>query len=142
MTLDYTDVRRLLAAARLAPSLDRVFGAATHGFCLHPPCSEAEIEAVEARAGIRLPEDYRRFLLGAGNGGAGPGYGMMTLQRSLTYVAVEADLTRPFSHRKAWNLEGGTPAAASYGDPRHVTGSIEVAEYGCGIEARLVVCGP
>src|SRR5436190_14460376 len=116
MTLDYTEIRRLLAAARLAPSLDRVFGAATHGFRLHPPCPEAEIEAVEARAGIRLPEDYRCFLLAGGNGGAGPGYGLKTLQRSLEYVAVETDLARPFPHREAWNVESDTPGAAAYGD--------------------------
>ncbi len=142
MTLDYTEIRRLLAAARQAPGRDRVFGAAEHGFRLHPPCSAAEIEAVEARAGIRLPEDYRRFLLAAGNGGAGPGYGLNSLQRSLQYVAVESDLTRPFPHREAWNVENDTPGAAAYGDSMHVAGSIEVADYGCGIEARLVVRGP
>ena len=56
------------------------FGAEHHHYRLNPPLPLEEIEAFEEKFDIRLPEDYRHFLLEVGNGGAGPAYGVLRLK--------------------------------------------------------------
>ncbi len=56
------------------------FGADSHKYRLNPPASEETIAAFETRFGISLPEGYRDFLLRMGNGGAGPFYGLYSLE--------------------------------------------------------------
>lgn len=60
---------------------------------LNPSIGLNELEAVETRFGCRLPDDYRHFLLTIGNGGAGPGYGLFSLEKALEYGG---DLSKPF----------------------------------------------
>lgn len=57
----------------------RVFGSDSHSFEMNPVLSEKEIQRFEAKHGIRLPTDYRMFLLHVGRGGAGPAYGLFDL---------------------------------------------------------------
>lgn len=57
----------------------RCFGSETHHFELRPPLSEETIATFERERGLRLPDDYRAFLAGVGNGGAGPFYGLLSL---------------------------------------------------------------
>jgi hypothetical protein len=52
------------------------FGASEHGFRLVPPLSEADLHRACETYAIELPEDFRRFLLEIGSGGAGPCYGL------------------------------------------------------------------
>jgi hypothetical protein len=52
------------------------FGSEKHRFKLNPPLAEATIAAVEKQHTVQLPNDYRLFLAAAGNGGAGPYYGI------------------------------------------------------------------
>lgn len=66
--LQYVFVRR--------HSLDE-FGAEAHQFAMHAPITEHDLTAFESKHGVRLPEDYRAFLLAVGNGGAGPYYGLL-----------------------------------------------------------------
>src|SRR5437899_422192 len=56
------------------------FGSEKHGFRLNPPLTEAELDAFEKKNHVRLPNDYRTFLKDAGNGGAGPFYGLLPLE--------------------------------------------------------------
>jgi hypothetical protein len=45
-----------------------------------PPIAERELRSFELEHAIRLPEDYRRFLLEIANGGRGPYYGLLSLE--------------------------------------------------------------
>ena len=69
-------ILKLLEQARTKdPDFER-FGADSHQYKLKAPASEEQVQKFEEQQGIRLPEEYRDFLLYAGNGGAGPYYGL------------------------------------------------------------------
>ena len=73
-------ILKLLAQARTKdPDFER-FGAYSHQYKLSAPASEEAIQAFEEQHGIRLPEEYRDFLMLVGNGGAGPYYGLYGLE--------------------------------------------------------------
>jgi hypothetical protein len=44
---------------------------------IHPACSQEQIAAAEVALGFALPVLYKRILLEIGNGGFGPGYGLI-----------------------------------------------------------------
>ncbi len=69
----------LLEKARQADSDCKQFGADHHKYQWNEPASLKEVEAFEKDMGILLPQEYRDFLLFAGNGGAGPYYGLFSL---------------------------------------------------------------
>src|SRR5690242_1566976 len=52
------------------------FGKGRHHFNLQKPLEEETIAEFEAEHGVRLPEEFREFLLYAGGSGAGPYYGL------------------------------------------------------------------
>ena len=69
-------ILKLLEQAKAKDSDFVRFGADSHQYKLSPPASEETIQKFEEQEGIRLPEEYRDFLLFVGNGGAGPYYGL------------------------------------------------------------------
>jgi hypothetical protein len=72
---------------KLLKDLDKkllVFGSETHQYKSYPQSND-EIESFESKLGIRLPEDYRQFLQEIGYG-AGPYYGLYSLERSLSVL--------------------------------------------------------
>jgi len=76
-------IRSKLAHLRERDPHHAVFGSETHGYG-HGLCvGEEPIRTVEEESGIHFPEGYRQFLLQVGNGGAGPGYGLLTLEASV-----------------------------------------------------------
>ncbi|HWY33924.1 MAG TPA: SMI1/KNR4 family protein, partial [Nitrosopumilaceae archaeon] len=68
-----------------------VFGAFMHKYELNAPLAEESILKFERKYSVQLPPDYRNFLLVIGNGGAGPYYGMETLENSLFNSLDECD---------------------------------------------------
>lgn len=65
-----------LQALRQADPKWQIFGAYQHQYRFGPTLSSKELAELEERYAIRLPEDYRAFLMQIGNGGCGPGYGL------------------------------------------------------------------
>jgi hypothetical protein len=77
------ELRALLNKAKAVDKYCYQFGAKSHQYQWNPPASVEEVEEFEQKIGVRLPEEYRDFLLLAGNGGAGPYYGLFSLQKIL-----------------------------------------------------------
>ncbi len=73
-------IYELLDKARKVDSEYKVFGSDRHKYQLNPPVSMDEVLKVEAEFNIKLPEDYVYFLTEIGNGGAGPYYGLYSLE--------------------------------------------------------------
>ncbi|MER5478313.1 SMI1/KNR4 family protein [Streptomyces sp. NPDC002734] len=77
----WVGVRERVLALTAVPAGDRVFGARGHRFFLEAPLTPAELNDLEHRIGVSLPEEYRGFLLQVGAGGAGPSYGVYPVRR-------------------------------------------------------------
>ena len=74
------ELRQLLKKAQNLDANCKRFGANVHNYQWNPPASIKEIEAFEQEIEVKLPEEYRDFLLLAGDGGAGPFYGLFSLK--------------------------------------------------------------
>ena len=83
------------ALATADPQLRR-FGAARHRYALRPPLGAGELAAVEQRIGAALPDELRAFAAEVGAGGAGPGYGVVTIDAAAAY-AVSAPAGAPWT---------------------------------------------
>ena len=103
-TFPIEELRSLLEKARATDANLKQFGAEHHKYQWNPPASLKEIEAFERETGISLPNGYRNFLLQAGNGGAGPFYGLFSLEQVKGWLS--------------WQVEPGeTPYLALGTDP-------------------------
>jgi hypothetical protein len=91
-------IQEKLVAAKQADPQFNVFGASSHKYQMAPPVTEADIRQFETSYSIVLPDCFREFLLGVGNGGAGPFYGIYPLG-SLVNELVEDP--RPFLMKPA-----------------------------------------
>lgn len=136
---------RLAAMTEQDPELKR-FGADYHGYRLRPPLADRTIRSFERESGVRLPESYRRFLAEVADGGAGPYYGVLGLTEQLDDEDAVHDLREeclapgflatPFPYTRA--IPGpGKGSRARY----ELSGTLVIAEAGCGMFARLVVTG-
>jgi hypothetical protein len=68
-------IKAKLPQARAADQQYKVFGASGHRYQMMGPVPAADLQALEQRYGIRLPDDYRLFMEEIGPG-AGPFYGL------------------------------------------------------------------
>ncbi len=73
-------IYELLEKAKKVDSAYKVFGANKHKYQLNPPVSRGEVLKLEADFNIKLPDEYVYFLTEIGNGGAGPYYGLYSLE--------------------------------------------------------------
>jgi hypothetical protein len=156
------DLERLQSAAKPL----NVFGAKSHGFKLHSPVTESTVSNFEKKYGIRLPVDYRQFLIEVGNGGAGPYYGVFKLgemddnhkfAKWKENDGFVGKLTLPFPHTKAWNDLTGKPDddyddleeydqrwnefERKYWNSENINGAIPVCHLGCALRQWLVITG-
>lgn len=128
-----------------------VMDADRHKYQLSPPLSEEVIANWEARAQVKLPEEYRLFLCELGEGPAGPGLGM----RKLTETNITPHLKQPFplvepflglgsidtsklDPEQEW--ETYKEFAAEWGKIP-ADGSLLLTHYGCDIYGKLILNG-
>jgi hypothetical protein len=135
------EIRQMLDAFRGSDKRFFRFGASTHKYALNPSLTEEQIQAFEAKNNVRLPEDYRQFLLQLGNGGAGPYYGLYTLEEGL--VNQDPDfLSRPFPYTSAWQEYPTSEESDAYiFDDLHIQGTLRLCHEGCGYYNFLVITG-
>ncbi|TNE43378.1 MAG: hypothetical protein EP343_33925 [Deltaproteobacteria bacterium] len=123
------------------------FGADSHKFLLGSSLPEREVQAFESRHDVRLPEEYREFLLHVGHKGAGPYYGLLALEDWNDGYPIDPDelsedalgqpspVTAQLTQEEWEDLWESEPVRA-------VQGSLTLAHHGCGIYAMLCVSGP
>ena len=162
-------VRRLQELAR-KDKKRKVFGSAAHDYQLNPPLDLRTVEAFEAEHGVELPDDYKLFITGIGNGGAGPFYGLFPFghddEGAWNFGVLVGDVGKPFPHNEAWNLtegfwenepdppEGISEAEedrlweewdkeleAHYWNTDFVNGAIPICHLGCALRQWLVIHG-
>lgn len=133
------------------------FGSEKHGFRMNPKLTESEITDFEKKHGVRLPEDYRQFLLKVGNGGAGPYYGIQPLEEwnhVATWINDIDDeenpgdyLSRPSPFHPGMSREEKTwKEELKKEDPGFAwesiyQGAIALAHQGCTYYSMLIVSG-
>jgi hypothetical protein len=165
--MPYESVRSAIEAVKQRDPAFELFGASSHRYQLNSRLSEPEVVEFESRYGIRLPEAYRDFVLNAGDGGAGPYYGVFRLgMMDHGYGESEwkegefvGSLRDCWPHRQAWNLpiEALTvPAGLSrdasdiaqdeidkkYWNAALVAGALPICHHGCALRDWLVITGP
>ena len=94
-----------------------------HDYILRPVAQESEVVAFERAMGVRIPEDFRDFILQVCNGGPGPGYGMSGLPIRVKKV------------NDNFQMKAFDPNDAA------MDGCLELSNQGCGIYDYLVIHG-
>jgi hypothetical protein len=92
-------VAEKLARLKKSDAERRVFGASSHEYTLNPTLTEEAVADFERKRGVRLPEEYRLYLLQVANGGAGHFYGFLALEDD-DGVAVRANAPFPLTADK------------------------------------------
>lgn len=154
-------IERIKAKFDRLKQLDKnfeVFGSEKHKYSFNKPKSEKELAEFEKRNGIKLPEDYKTFLIEIGNGGAGPYYGLEPIGNGL-YADLDYrdksdtnDLSKPFPHTQHWNLDFGEITDQNedeyfeqkdkeYFQNKWANGLLRISNFGCGVSMNLVVNG-
>jgi SMI1 / KNR4 family (SUKH-1) len=153
---------------QLSSKRNAIFGAESHSFKLRGVLTEDAVFAFEQRHKVRLPEDYRQFLIQVGNGGAGPFYGVFPLgfvddNFNLREWHKDDDpvgnLGEPFCFNQAWNDLSIMPEPdlldhdeaeyyrlqksfeEAYWSSCLVNGAIPICHEGCAIRVLLIVSG-
>jgi len=156
LAIELESVRNRLAELKRKDKKCNIFGSKSHKYRLNERISEEEVSAFEKNFSVLLPLEYRQFLTEIGNGGAGPYYGLESLNDSLY---TDLDYKRPgelinpsipFPFVDAWNMEfkgdleddsAYEAHTAEYYSDKWETGILKVCNYGCGVSINLVVTG-
>ena len=131
-----------------------IFGSGSHRYRLGPTLSVSALAEYEGRLGVRLPIEYRLFLIRIGHCGAGPYYGFFSLDDRDPQDITELDqIQKPFVWTEAVNpYDWENPCGMEdvWWDEEveerrqvilRVPGTIYVCHYGCAIRFFLIVKG-
>ena len=139
-------ILKLLEQAKAKdPDLMR-FGAYSHKYKLSAPVGEETVQKFEEQEGIRLPEEYRDFLMFVGNGGAGPYYGLYGVEAekkelhdshgSRLYRVQEEPVIYPKMSDEDWERVAGSEDRHPY------VGVLPIGSQGCTLMTGLMLAGP
>jgi hypothetical protein len=144
-------LKRKLDLLRTLDKNMELFGASEHKYQLNSCIALSDLEALENENKIKLPADYRDFILYFSNGGAGPYYGIFPLEKLVIGVPGHL-LTQPFLYKSWWNgikppdwwnyEQTSIQREMDYFDEYHLQGSLRVAHEGSGYYLLLVLTGP
>ena len=81
-----------------------VFGSEEHRYSFNPVLTENEITSFEKKHNLTLAEEYRLFIKEIGNGGAGPFYGLLSLEDNEDQ-SVNLDFDFPFDAENPLSLD-------------------------------------
>ncbi len=99
--------KKLEQAMRKDTSL-KVFGASSHKYKVNEKLTEKELADWQAKNRVTLPKPYTQFLTKVGNGGAGPYYGMYSIEKAASYTDKNALATKCVLHpgmtKEDWNV--------------------------------------
>ena len=138
---------------RILHKLDQVrqkgltcFGAEAHKFRLNSPLDQHEVLRFEEEHQIRLPEDYRNFLVLAGNGGAGPYYGLYKLDQWKDFIEwvcdeVPADILSLPCPLRSDMVRDNDWESRLEGCVSPYQGLITLGTQGCTYEMGLIITG-
>lgn len=129
----HDDAARL---ARVDPKRLR-FGAAAHDYAFRARLTAARVEAIARDTGSVLPEDYQSFLIEVGDGGCGPGYGLVPLDHpaQLAWMGKRCHLDGALTPVRDPDPE----TKAYYDSDARLDGTIILADHGCCYLSVLVV---
>ncbi|MEG4407798.1 SMI1/KNR4 family protein [Microcoleus sp. MON2_D5] len=134
----------------------RFFGVDRHQFQFNRPLSSDKIDVWEAKYKVSLPLEYRSFLEQIGNGGAGPYYGILPLEKwdhGISFSEKDTLLKCPsqpcllleqYKNEESWGVEVvGEDWEEKYDQETWAPecGTITVCEFGCGGFFNLVLNG-
>jgi hypothetical protein len=119
------------------------FGSNQHRFRLNRCLSESAISKFEVKHRVRLPEDYREFLLRVGNGGAGPYYGLLPLEKWADAMMEDHPdyLARPSPLRPDMPADIRWEETLQCPWEELFQGTLALSHHGCAYYALLVVTG-
>ncbi len=108
---------------------------------LGPCLEESTIRSIEQQHRLIIPDDYRRFLMEVGNGGAGPVWGLFHLEESIqrAYADTPDFFEQPFPHIVAWEEPDEVCGTENN---EYATGSLPICNFGCAIKFILILIGP
>ena len=83
-----------------------VFGASSHKYRIYEKLTAKELADWQAKNQVTLPEPYTQFLTRVGNGGAGPYYGIYSIEKAASYTGSALTtkcVLHPGMTKEEWN---------------------------------------
>lgn len=138
MSRSWSSLHDKLRRLRALDQTCQVFGADRHEYQLRPLASPAALETKEHTLGTSLPPALRRFYMKMGDGGAGPKYGMWSLDTMRTYRPAE-----PYPGVAHYRQQADVDDTG-YFEVSHdvLRGLLALIPAGCGHEVCVVSTGP
>lgn len=148
-------MNNLIDKVKKLKSLDKnfsIFGSTSHKYQFNVKLSNNQLFNFENNHKIILPEDFRKFILHIGNGGCGPDYGLLKIEKGILDVphypkeSEIINLSNPFRFDTLWNLEYQGDEEyqqweEKYFDSKWCDGMLRICDRGCGTFVNLVITG-